>query len=84
MDYLKKINEHLEEIGFNRIEEYELDQPFKNLGLDSLDEVELIMMVEKEYNICIPDDKAVELVTPNQLIEYLQKNVKQDETSKAS
>lgn len=84
MDFKQTINDHLEEIGFSKIEDYDLDQPFNNLGIDSLDQVELIMMCEKEFNMTIPDDKAVELVTPRQLIEYLEKNVKQDETGKAS
>lgn len=77
MDYKSKINEQLEQMGFNKIEDFELDQPFNNLGIDSLDQVELIMTCEKEFNIEIPDDKAVELVTPRQLIEYLQDHVKE-------
>jgi acyl carrier protein len=77
MDYKSKINEQLEQMGFNKIEDYDLDQPFNNLGIDSLDQVELIMTCEKEFDIMIPDDKAVELVTPRQLIEYLQDHVKE-------
>jgi len=30
----------------------------KNLGLDSLDVVELIMSIEKDFNITITDDEA--------------------------
>ena len=34
-----------------------------DLGADSLDTVELIMELEKEFNITIPDDKAEKIVT---------------------
>lgn len=34
----------------------------QNLGGDSLDEVEIVMLVEKEFNIQIPDDVAEGIV----------------------
>ena len=34
-----------------------------DLGADSLDTVELIMELEKEFNITIPDDQAEKIVT---------------------
>jgi acyl carrier protein len=79
MDFKQTINDHLDEMGFNKIEDYDMDQPFKNLGIDSLDQVELIMKCEKEFNIEIPDNKAADIVTPRLLIEYLEKNVKEEE-----
>lgn len=35
----------------------------KNLGLDSLDVVELIMSIEKDFNITITDDEAEKINT---------------------
>ncbi len=42
-----------------------------DLGADSLDTVELIMELEKEFNINIPDEDAEEILTVGAAIEYL-------------
>lgn len=43
----------------------------KDLGLDSLDTVELLMEVENEFSILIPDHEADELNTVSQTIDYI-------------
>jgi acyl carrier protein len=43
-----------------------------DLGADSLDTVELIMEFEKEFDISIPDEKAENIQTVGQAIEYLE------------
>ncbi len=47
-----------------------------DLSADSLDIVELIMGVEEEFDISIPDSESERLVTVSDLIEYIkeQKN----------
>ena len=47
-----------------------------DLGADSLDTVELIMELEKEFNITIPDDQAEKIVTVGDAIAYVEANVK--------
>jgi acyl carrier protein len=47
-----------------------------DLGADSLDKVEFIMDVEKEFGISIPDEEAEKLQTVGQAIAYLEENVK--------
>ncbi len=47
-----------------------------DLGADSLDQVELIMEFEKEFNVSIPDDQAETISTVGQAIVYLEANVK--------
>ncbi|MCP8718141.1 MAG: acyl carrier protein [Asgard group archaeon] len=42
-----------------------------DLGLDSLDVVEVIMELEHEFNIQIPDNEADSLKTVGQTIEYI-------------
>lgn len=44
----------------------------KDLGFDSLDTVDLMMQLEQEFNIAIPDDDYVKIVTVKSLIEYLE------------
>lgn len=43
-----------------------------DLGADSLDTVELIMELEKEFNITIPDADAEKIVTVGDAIEYVK------------
>lgn len=42
-----------------------------DLGLDSLDVVEVIMAVEEEFGIEIPDEAADSFKTPQEVIEYV-------------
>ena len=44
-----------------------------DLGLDSLDRVELTMTVEKEFGITISDDDAQEAITPNDYVALVEK-----------
>lgn len=45
----------------------------EDLGADSLDMVELIMELEKEFNIEINDEVAENLHTVNDVVEYIDK-----------
>ena len=44
-----------------------------DLGADSLDTVELVMELEEEFDINIPDDAAEKIQTVGQAIEYIEK-----------
>lgn len=46
-----------------------------DLGADSLDTVELIMELEKEFGISIPDDQAEKITTVGEAIEMIGKAV---------
>lgn len=46
-----------------------------DLGLSSLDVINVIVVFEDEFNIDIPDQKIKELVTVGDIVEYLEKNV---------
>ena len=43
-----------------------------DLGADSLDTVELIMELEKEFDIQIPDDQAENIGSVGQAISYIE------------
>ena len=45
------------------------------LGADSLDIVELIMALEEEFDIEIPDSDAEKVVTVGDVVEYIKENV---------
>ena len=44
-----------------------------DLGADSLDQVELIMAMEEEFDVSIPDEDAEKIVTVKDAIEYIEK-----------
>lgn len=43
----------------------------KTFGWDSLAQVRIVSNIEDEFNINIPDDRIMELVTIKELIEYI-------------
>ena len=47
-----------------------------DLGADSLDTVELVLALEDEFNIEIPDDVASTLFTVGDVYTYLDNNIK--------
>ncbi|KAI8981282.1 acyl carrier protein-like protein [Trametes punicea] len=62
--------------GFEKVDQSKLTPTasFDNdLGLDSLDAVEVVMAVEEEFAIEIPDGEADEIKTVQQAIDYIAK-----------
>jgi acyl carrier protein len=43
-----------------------------DLGADSLDTVELVMELEEEFDINIPDDAAEKIQTVGQAVQYIE------------
>jgi acyl carrier protein len=46
-----------------------------DIGADSLDIVELIMELEEEFEITIPDDQAEKIKTVGEAIDYIQREI---------
>ena len=46
----------------------------EDLGADSLDIVELLMALEEEFDIEIPDEEAEKLVTVGDVVDYIKNN----------
>ncbi|KAI9307205.1 acyl carrier protein [Cunninghamella echinulata] len=60
--------------GFEKVDESKLsvDAHFVNdLGLDSLDTVEVVMAIEEDFSVEIPDKEADEIKTAKQAVEYI-------------
>ncbi len=74
---LEKIKDILEnELGKDR-NEITLDSDIiKDLGLDSLDIVTLIMAVEDEYGFTADDDEIVKLKTVGDVVKYIENATK--------
>ena len=52
------------------------DASFQDLGLDSLDSVELIMQMEEEFKIQISDNEAENLKTVGDVINIIKEKTK--------
>lgn len=48
----------------------------EDIGADSLDIVELVMELEEEFDIQIPDDQAEKIKTVGEAIDYIENAVK--------
>ena len=48
----------------------------EDIGADSLDIVELVMELEEEFDIQIPDDQAEKIKTVGEAIDYIEAQVK--------
>lgn len=46
-----------------------------DLGADSLDTVELVMALEEEFGVEIPDEEAEKITRVGEAIEYIKANV---------
>lgn len=50
--------------------------PFDDLGMDSLDRVELVMAMEEAFDVQIPDEAAEQMRTVQDVVDYINKNAK--------
>jgi acyl carrier protein len=48
----------------------------EDLGADSLDTVELVMALEEEFGIEVPDEQAEKLQSVGDVIKYIEENSK--------
>ena len=64
----------VEQLGVNA-DQVTPDAKFiEDLGADSLDTVELVMELEEEFDINIPDDAAEKIQTVGQAIDYIEQH----------
>ncbi|MEM6397522.1 MAG: acyl carrier protein [Bacteroidota bacterium] len=73
------VNIIVDKLGVDKSEVSESANFTTDLGADSLDTVELIMEFEKEFDISIPDEKAEEIKTVGQAIEFMKANAETSE-----
>jgi len=64
-----------EQLGVKPEEVTEQAKFVDDLGADSLDTVELVMALEEEYGVEIPDEDAEKLTTVGEAIKYIEKKI---------
>ncbi len=64
----------VEQLGVEE-DEISMESSFiEDLGADSLDIVELIMALEEEFDIEIPDNEAEKIATVGDAVDYIKNN----------
>lgn len=66
-----------EQLGVKREEVVSHASFVDDLGADSLDTVELVMALEEEFNIEIPDEEAEKITTVQAAIDFIHDSQKQ-------
>lgn len=64
----------VDQLGVNEEQVTEDAAFIDDLGADSLDTVELVMALEEEFGMEIPDEEAEKISTVKAAIEYIEKN----------
>ena len=73
-DIETKVREKISEQLGVAADEVKPDSSFiEDLGADSLDIVELVMALEEEFNVEIPDDQAETIATVGDAVKFLEK-----------
>lgn len=66
----------VEQLGVNADQVVPEAKFIEDLGADSLDTVELIMALEEEFSIEVPDEEAEKLVSVGDVIRYIEDSAK--------
>ncbi len=65
-----------EQLGVSRDQLSRETSFINDLGADSLDTVELVMELEEEFDVNIPEEEAEKIQTVGQAIDYIEKTHK--------
>lgn len=77
VDVLEKVKKIIvEQLGVEEADVVPEASFIEDLGADSLDIVELIMALEEEFGVEIPDEDAEKIVTVKDAIKYIQEHAK--------
>src|SRR3954451_13788657 len=64
-----------ENLGVNKEQVTRSTSFIEDVGADSLDIVELVMELEEEFEITIPDDQAEKIKTVGEAIDYIEREL---------
>jgi acyl carrier protein len=68
-EHVKQVLKDQWQLTSDELSLMELDTKFADIGFDSLDKVELIMVIEDEYGIELSDEDDDNITTPRELLE---------------
>nr|YP_009296816.1 acyl carrier protein [Bangiopsis subsimplex]AOM66159.1 acyl carrier protein [Bangiopsis subsimplex]ARO90481.1 acyl carrier protein [Bangiopsis subsimplex] len=70
---VQKIVAH--QLGIEKSQVTETSSFTDDLGADSLDTLELVMSIEEEFNLEIPDTNAEEITTPGEAVSFIKEKL---------
>ncbi len=72
----EQVKESLGEILSKDVDMIDMDTKLvDDLGVDSIDSVELIMAVEEVYDITVPEEDALTMKTVGDVVEYIEDHI---------
>lgn len=78
-DIKKKVKEIIiEQLGISEDKVTSEAKFDDDLGADSLDRVELVMSLEEEFGLEIPDEEAEKISTVGQAIKYIEEHIEKN------
>ncbi len=86
MEIAKKVIEKVAEYKEVPAEEISAETTISELGMDSLDAMNLIFELEEEFDLAIPDEEVFEMKTVGEIIKGVEQLIaaKQNESAEAS
>ena len=60
-----------------------IDKSFQELGIDSMDGINILFALENEFDITIPDEQAKQIRSTREMVEGIAKLVSEGSASKA-
>ena len=66
------------------VSEVKLDSSFEELGIDSMDGVNIVFALENEFNINVPDEEVKTIRSVRAMVDGVRKLVEQDGASGAA
>lgn len=72
--YERLVNIVVEQLGVEKDQVSKTSRFTDDLGADSLDVVELVMAIEEEFGIEVPDDQAEKMITVQDAVTHIQAN----------
>jgi acyl carrier protein len=64
-------------------EKVRADSSFQELGIDSMDGINILFALENEFDITIPDEQAKQIRSVREIVEGVQKLVAESEAARA-
>ena len=64
-------------------EKVTVDSSFQELGIDSMDGINILFALENEFDITIPDEQAKQIRSIREMVEGIEKLVSQSPSAKA-
>ena len=71
----------IDQLGVEAVEVVPAASFVDDLGADSLDTVELVMALEEEFDVEIPDEDAEKIKTVGEAIDYIKKHASSDKAT---